>query len=229
MTALPFTNFTKGEISPELQARIDTSQYGAAAKKVRNFIIQRYGGLSFRPGFRFVGEVDDATKQVRYLPFQYNIEQAYIMALEDGNMRLLTGGGFVIEQDLQITAISKDANAQITAAYHDYEVGDRLYLQGITGMVELNDRYVTVVSVLDADNFTIDVNTTSFSTFVSSTGDVRVGAPTPPDPPPPDPPAPPAQPDPPSTTTGGGSGSATGETNEDYSGYRGRTWGADIP
>jgi hypothetical protein len=208
---IPYTNFTKGEIAPELQARIDTNQYQAGARRVRNFIIQRYGGLAFRPGFRFVGEVDNPDHNIRYLPFQYNIEQSYIMALEDQQMRFLTGGGFVLEEDLQITAISKAANAQLTVAFHDYVVGQRLYFSGIVGMTELNYQTGRVVSVVDANNFTIDIDTTSYSTFVSSVGTARVGAPTPvpPDPAPPAPP--PAEPDPPLTSGGGGSGSDVGE------------------
>ena len=49
MALVPLLNFTKGAISPELQARIDTAQYGAGAKQLNNFIIQKYGGASFRP------------------------------------------------------------------------------------------------------------------------------------------------------------------------------------
>jgi hypothetical protein len=210
MTTLPFTNFTKGEIAPELQARIDTGQYGAAAKKVRNFIIQRYGGLSFRPGFRVVGEVDNVDKNIRYAAFQYNVEQSYVMALEDENMRLLAGGGFVIEENLKITAITKEATAKVTAAYHDYEVGDRIYFDGIEGMIELNDRYARVTAVVDTDNFRIDVNTTGFGTFVSSDGTVRGAPPTPPPPDPPPPTPPPPPPDPPPVTGTGGSGGGTG-------------------
>lgn len=211
MSTIPFTNFTKGEISPELQARIDTSQYEASAKKVRNFIIQRYGGLCFRPGFRFIGEVDDPDKTVRYIPFQYNIEQAYIMALEDERMRLLTGGGFVIEDNLKITAITKEAQARVTAAFHDFDVGDRIYLNGIVGMTEMNGRSASVVAVHDANNFSIDVNSINFGTFVSSDGTARVGAPPAPPPDPPLPPTPPPLPDPPDTAVGGGSGSDIGE------------------
>jgi hypothetical protein len=211
MSMIPFANFTKGELAPELQARIDTSQYGAAAKRIRNFIIQRYGGLSFRPGFRLVGEVDDADVHIKYVPFQYNMEQAYIMALQNGEMRLLTSGGFVIEDSLQITAITKAANAQVTAAYHGYTVGQRIYFNGITGMTELNNRHATVVSVVGTNDFTIDIDTTDYSTFVSSTGIVRGAPPSAPpaDPTPPTPgTAPPA---PPPTTDGGGSGGSTGE------------------
>lgn len=213
---LPFTNFTKGELAPELQARIDTQQYGAAARKVRNFIIQRYGGLAFRPGFRFVAE-EDPTKNIRYVPFQFNMEQSYIMALGDSNMRLLTGGGLVLEEDLKITAVTKAANAQITAAYHGLSVGEQVYLHGNTGMTELNGRTATVVSVIDANNFTVDIDTTNFTTFVSSTGTARTGAPPPP-PPPPAPPAPPPPVEPPPPTTdNGGSGSNVGGADEVFS------------
>lgn len=209
MTTIPLTNFTKGELAPELQARIDTSQYQAGAKKVTNFIIQRYGGLSFRPGFRLVGEVENTTETMRYLPFQYNIEQSYVIVMEDKRFHLLALGGYVIEQNLKITAIAKEANARVSAAYHGYEVGDRVYLSGIVGMEELNGMTATVVQVINSGQFRIDVDTSSFGTFVSSDGDVRSSAPTvtPPPPPPPEPTPPPP---PPPTTSNGGSGLDTG-------------------
>jgi len=213
MTTLPFTNFTKGEISPELQARLDTSQYAAGARKVRNFIIQRYGGLSFRPGFRLVGEVDDVTKNIRYIPFQFNLEQAYIMAVEDQKMRLLAKGGFIAEENIKITDISKDVNARVTAALHMYTVGERIFLSGIVGMAELNGRSATVVSVIDANNFTININTTGYATFVSSDGAVRTAPPPAPPANPAPPPAPPPEPPAATTTESGGSGSGVGSSN----------------
>ncbi len=207
---IPFTNFTKGEISPELQARIDTDQYRAAAKKVRNFIIQKYGGLSFRPGFRFVGEVDSVDQNVRYLPFQYNMEQAYIMALGDEQMRLLTAGGFVLEENTQITAISKAVNALVTSAFHGLAIGDKVYFNGVVGMAEINNQFGTVQTVPAADTFTVNIDTSSYGTFVSSTGVVRGAPPTPPPADPPLPPAPPAPPPEPETSDGGGSGGSIG-------------------
>lgn len=215
MTTLPFTNLSKGELAPELQARIDTAQYEAGAKRLRNFIIQRYGGASFRPGFRLVGELDNITSTPRYLPFQYNVEQAYIMALDEGYMRLLALGGMVIEDNLKITAITKAANAQITAAFHAYVVGDKIYFHGITGMTELNGRTATVMSVVDANNFTININTSSFTTFVSSDGIVRGGAPAP-APAPTPPPVPPALPAVVESTDMGGSGADLGEGEYRY-------------
>lgn len=224
MVMIPATNFTKGEIAPELQARIDTAQYSAGAKRLRNFVIQRYGGAAFRPGFRYVGEVDSISTTPRYLPFQYNIEQAYVMVLDETKLNLLTGGGMVVEpvtaaspsSDMLITAITKAAQAQITAAFHDYAVGDKVFFTGISGMTELNGRFATVVSVVDANNFTIGIDTRTYGTFVSSTGVARVGAPAP-TPAPTPPPVPPALPATPITGGGGGSGSDLGEREYRYS------------
>lgn len=209
---VPFTNFTKGEVSPELYSRMDTSQYQASAKKVRNFIIQRYGGLSFRPGFRLVAEVDAGSldHDFKYIPFQFNIEQSYIMALGNQGMRLLAAGGVVLEEDLQITAITKAANAQVTAAFHAYVVGDRVYFSGVTGMTELNGLYGYVVSVIDAGNFTVGIDTRTFGTFASTAGAVRAAAPPPPLPPPTPPPVPPEPTPEPPTTYSGGSGAGAG-------------------
>ena len=217
---VPITNFTKGEISPELYARIDTDQYGAAAKKVRNFIIQRYGGLAFRPGFRLVGEVDVGAVATshRYIPFQFNIEQSYVMVYDNLGMRFLANGGMVVEADYQITAITKAASAQITIAFHALNVGDRIYLSDIVGMTEMNGKHVVVASVIDANNFTVSHNTTAYTTFVSSTGLVRVAAPVPPPPPPPPPTPPPPPPPPPETTDSGGSGGDYGGL-EGFSGF----------
>ena len=218
MPMVPTVNFSKGEISPELQARIDTGQYSAGAKRMRNFIVQKYGGASFRPGFRFVGEADNTTSTPRYLPFQYNIEQAYVMVLDEGYMRLLATGGQVIEDNLLITAITKAASAQVTAAFHAYVVGDKLYFYGVTGMTQINGRVGTVVSVVDANNFTVNITTTAFSTFVSSSGTARAGAPAP-TPTPTPPPAPAALPVEPSTTPAGGSGTDLGEYPREIRGY----------
>lgn len=220
MPTLPITNLSKGELAPELQARIDTSQYQAGAKRMRNFIIQKYGGASFRPGFRYVGECDTIDSTPRYIPFQFNIEQAYVMVLDEQFMRLLANGGMVVEpadvdhpnDDVLITAITKDYEAQVTAAYHAYEVGDRVYFRGVTGMTEINGRSGTVTEVVDASNFKVDINSRDFGTFVSSTGVARTVAPTPPPPPVP-PPVPEPTPTPPSTGGGGGTGGNVGGGN----------------
>jgi hypothetical protein len=195
------TNFSRGEFGPALYGRVDIPQYSAGAKQVRNFIIQRYGGAEFRPGFRFVGEVDDAEKIHRYIPFIYSIDQAYVLALEDEEMRVLANGGFVTEDNLKIISVQTGPTTVLEVPYHDMAVGDRIYIDGVSGMDELNGRFEKVIGVPDANHIEIGVSSVGFTAFIMSDGDTRLAPPV--APPPPEPP--PAAPPPPSAppTTGG--------------------------
>src|SRR5574337_49407 len=67
-----------------------------------------------------------------------------------------------------ITAITKASNAQITATGHGYSVGDLLYIStAVGGMVEIQGTFCRVVSVVDANNVTVDIASTSFTTYTS--------------------------------------------------------------
>lgn len=198
-------NFSKGEIAPELEARFDVSIYNAALRRARNVRVRRQGGVSKRMGTRFVAECLSTTA-VRLVPFQFSDEQAYALELGQAYMRPAALGGVVLEEGLLVTAITKASNAQITVAYHDLAVGDQGYLIGIEGMVEINDRFLTVLTVVDDNNFTVDFDSTNAGTFTGSGGGTaRVGAPPAP-PAPPTVPAPLTPPDDPVVGSGSGGG-----------------------
>jgi hypothetical protein len=194
-------NFSKGEIAPALESRFDVSIYSAALRRARNVKISRTGGVSKRMGTRFVAECLSSTA-ARLIPF--SDEQAYALELGQAYMRPFALGGAVLEEGLEVSAITNAAQAQVTIAYHAYSVGDQVYFSAIEGMVEINDRFLTVVSVVDANNFLVDFDSTDAGTFTGSGGGTaRSGAP----------PAPPAAPtvppeleppDPPDTGSGGG-------------------------
>lgn len=199
MPRYTITNFSRGEFGPQLYGRVDIPQYNAGAKELTNFIIQRYGGVAFRPGFRFVGEVDSANDEFKFIPFQQSIEQAYVLGFAgNGFFTPLADGGIIADEDLKITAITKAASAKITAANHSLNVTDRIYIDGIVGMTQMNGRHTYVLGVVDANNFTVPIDSTGFSTFVSSSGIVRAA---PPPPPPTTPPPVSSTPQPPITTS----------------------------
>lgn len=73
-----------------------------------------------------------------------------------------------------ITNITQATNAQVsTALEHSLTVGQsiRFNIPVVSGMIQLNPtptnsyQYATVLSIVDAYNFTIDLNTTSFTAF----------------------------------------------------------------
>lgn len=206
---LPVVNFSKGEIAPQLLGRIDVQSYSAGLKKARNVIGLKYGGQTKRPGFRLVAEVRDATEPVRLVPFQFDegkSGQNYALELGQGYMRPAALGGMVLETELAITGITNAAQAQVTAVFHGYSVGDDVYISGQSGMTEINGKISRVASVVDADNFTIDLDTTGYGTWSASAGGItRTGAPDP-DPTPPTVPPVVDPPDPPPVGGGGWDG-----------------------
>jgi hypothetical protein len=170
-------NFSKGELGPELLGRVDVAAYNSGLERARNVVIRKYGGITKRPGTRFVAEVYDATKPVRLVPFQFSIEQAYALEMGQGYMRPAALGGMVLHEELFVTAITKANPAKITAAYHGYSAGDQVFLTGITGMEEINRRILTVVASIDANNFTVNIDSTGFGAYTGNSGGVVRGAP----------------------------------------------------
>jgi hypothetical protein len=161
-------SFVKGEISPEIESRFDLPAYQTGLRQATNVKIKKTGGVSKRMGTRFVAQaISDAAKLIA---FQFNDDQGYALELGQAYMRPLALGGTVLEEGLLVTAITNAATAQITAAFHGYAVGDQIYLAGIEGMPDINDRFLTVLSVSDDDNFTVDYDSTASGTFTGSGG-----------------------------------------------------------
>lgn len=201
-------NFSRGVLSEHLHGRFDVDAYNAGLKEGTNVIVLKYGGLTKRPGTRLVAEVIDGSEPTRIIPFQFSLTQTYALEMGQGYMSPCALGGRLLEEELAITGITNAANAEVTIAFHDYSVDERIYLEGIEGELGdlLNGRFWEVVSVVDADKFTINANTTGIAPFTSAEGGiVRTEAPDPPPAPPVVPPVVPP-PDPPRPGGGGGGG-----------------------
>lgn len=207
----PVVSFSKGEIAPELYGRIDAAQYTTAAKVARNVIVQRYGGLASRPGFRVVGPIAQQDQRAKLVPYQAAINQAFMLVFQQATAQPLALGGFVLESDdLKIVSATRANPVVLEIPYHAYAVGDRIYLRGLTGMQDLEGRLVTVTAVPDASHVAINVDGTTFDILTDSTGTVRAAPPAPAPPPPPPPPPTPTPTPPPDTGGGGGSGGGFG-------------------
>jgi hypothetical protein len=73
----------------------------------------------------------------------------------------------LFEQDgTAITAASRANPGQITATSHGLSTGDEVGFFGVGGMTELNGNGYTI-TVVDANNFTIGVNTSGFTAFTT--------------------------------------------------------------
>jgi hypothetical protein len=158
--------FNYGYISPRLRGRADLDFFNQACDYMQNYISTPQGEASLRYGSVFVSRTRN-NAVARLIPFLYNTEQAYQLEVTDQYIRFYKDHGLVTFAPKNITAITQAAAAQVTIAGHGLLVGQPLFLSGIGGMTRLNGREAAVASVVDANNITININTTSFSAYTS--------------------------------------------------------------
>lgn len=86
------TNFTAGEISPQLLGRGDLRAYENGARYLKNVAIQPTGGLTRRQGTYYI---DTALGKGRLIGFEFNAEQTYLLVLTQGKLAIY-GQGLLI-------------------------------------------------------------------------------------------------------------------------------------
>ena len=156
MTAIVLPSFSNGEISPSLYGRTDSPLYRAALRRARNVVVDARGGVSNRAGLRFVGPVRDHDLGARLLPFRFSSDDRYVLEFGNYYMRVIRGGGHVLEAPKGIVSISHNTaedTAQIEVEDSGYAVGDDLVVQGSSNPA-INNRWFRVRSV-DGDNIRV--------------------------------------------------------------------------
>jgi len=161
-----FTAMNYGYISPKLRGRADLDFYDQALDYLQNYKVTAQGEASLREGSIFVATTKD-NNMARLVPFIYQTEQAYILEFTDSFIRMYKDHGLNTFTPIAITAITQAAAAQITINGHGLLVGEPIYLSGIGGMTKLNGLEFAVASVIDPNNITIAVDTTTYSAYTS--------------------------------------------------------------
>ena len=139
------TNFRAGELSPRLEGRIDLDKYNEGAQTLQNMLVFPQGGATRRPGTYFAGAAKDGGK-VRLIHFEYNDEQSYVVELGATYMRFFKDGGILTEATVSITAATQANPVVVTAASHGFSNGDRVIINSVVGMSQLNNKEFTVAN-----------------------------------------------------------------------------------
>ncbi len=168
-----------GEIAPEFYARVDQIRNATGAKTLRNFTVDKSGGVKNRAGFKFMGTLFDPTAAVRLRHWIFNTEQTYLLEFSDELLTFWRNGSPILETAVNIASITLGTTTTIeTSGAHSYSVGDKVYLSDIGGTTELNGRYFVVKTVPTSTTFTLGwagdgtayntaVNSTSYTTYTS--------------------------------------------------------------
>lgn len=156
-----------GELSPLILGRQDIGKYKGGLFVCFNGVPLAQGAWTRRPGTLFLNTSrDSGSRKGLLVPFQYSVTQTYQLEFAQNFVRFWTLHGLVTQTARNITAATKADPCQITAAAHGYTNGDRVFVQGVLGMTQLNNREYTA-TVVDGNSFTVGVNSTAYDTYTS--------------------------------------------------------------
>ena len=164
----PFqTNFTAGELTPKLAGQVDFKKYNNGVETLENMTVFPQGGATRRYGSRFVAEVKDSSKITRLIPFEFNIEQSYILEFGDQYIRFFKDNGQITNASKNITNITQANPAVVTVTSHGYSNGDDVWINSVGGMTELNGRRFRIANVT-ANTFELSgVDSTGYTAYTS--------------------------------------------------------------
>jgi len=120
--AVPLTNFTAGELSPLLEARVDLAQYANGCRTVSNFLLHPQGGVYRRGGTEYIAGVKTNSKKVRLVPFEFSISQAYVLEFGENYIRFYAN-------QAQVVSGSPSAAVEVVTTYAESELFDLQFAQ----------------------------------------------------------------------------------------------------
>ena len=85
-------SFSAGELSPALAARVDLAKYASGVRRLKNFFVHPHGGISNRPGFRYITAAKNPEGMGRLIPFIYSKKEAYVLEFSDQAVRFYFEG-----------------------------------------------------------------------------------------------------------------------------------------
>ena len=173
-SAPALSSFTAGEISPRLEGRVNIEKYREGLADLTNNVVMPHGGVTRRPGSEFLGEVKSSSVKSRLIPFQFKTSDTYMLEFGNEVMRVYRNGAQVLDATSKpITGITQASPGVLTITGLDFVNGDEIYITGVGGMTEINDRnYLvanktsTTITLTDLHGTAID--TSGFSAFSSN-------------------------------------------------------------
>ena len=176
-TGIPQTSFTGGEFSPALYGRIDLAKYYIGLRTCRNFIVRPYGGVVNRPGWKYIGPVDNHAYAHRLIPFQFSNVQSYALIFGNYTMTVVMNGGVVVYS----SGVNAGLPVTVTTIYPSSELRNLTFTQSADTITICHPSYPTqqlTRTAHDAWNFSSfpHVNGPFDAINIDKTKTVRVSA-----------------------------------------------------
>jgi hypothetical protein len=114
---------------------------------MRNFFVDQRSGASTRFGLAFCNQTKFNTN-TRLIGFQFSAEIGYIVEFGNLYCRFFINGNAVLESIFAITGITNANPAVATIPGNNYVGGQWIFISGVVGMPQINNRYYQIFSVV---------------------------------------------------------------------------------
>ena len=162
------TSFITGELDPLLRARVDLQQYTNALAKATNVVVQPQGGIRRRPGLKHIVELPSAAANgVRLVPFEFSVDDSYMLCFTDLRMYILKDG-------VQITNINGSGNAYLTTTITSAMLSTIVWTQSADTMIIVQEDLAPQRLVRGASDSSWTISTIAFDSVPKYSFDLRV-------------------------------------------------------
>ena len=125
--------FNSGELSPLLEGRTDIKKYYSGCRIVENMVVMPHGGITKRPGSAYIASAKDPNTACRLIPFEFSVEQAYIIEMGHQYLRFYKDGGQITDDD--------DDPYEIASPYDSDDISTIQFIQSADTMYFAHPSY----------------------------------------------------------------------------------------
>jgi hypothetical protein len=156
------TNFTSGELDPLVRSRVDIENYKNGLERAKNVICQPQGGVTRRPGTRFLNELGGSPANgVRLIAFEFSVDDSYMLVLTTNRM-------YIYKDKVLITNINGSGNPYLdtsgfglTGTYMD----DLCWTQSADTLIIVHENQNPVKIVRGANDSTWTISNITFDSI----------------------------------------------------------------
>ena len=127
------TNFTSGELDPLVRSRTDIQSYANGLERAKNVICQPQGGVTRRPGTKFITELGGSPENgVRLVHFEFSVDDSYMLAFTNNRM-------YVFKDKVLITNINGSGNDYLTTTIASAQLDTMCYTQSADTLIVVHE------------------------------------------------------------------------------------------
>lgn len=168
-TNTSYPDLSGGEIAPKYYGRHDLQIFYKGLRRARNFITEAAGGAFYRMGFYFAAKTRD-NLPAWLAEFRFTDTSSFTLEFTTNAIRFYRNDGRVHYDAQVISGITQANPAVVTYVGADtYANGDRVWISGVVGMTQVNNREFTVAGLnAGANTFQLSgVDSTAYTAYSS--------------------------------------------------------------